>query len=663
MSMDNRRGPNSPKNSPQQRRPQGGVRISLMWLILLGIAILGNIIVAPLFSGSSGSRTAIAYTTFKQEVNRYLVASVTTQADVITGKFKREITVPTTDGKQTAITNFSTRMPTYVDNGLGPLLDKHNVVVTAKAEDNTSPILGLLFSFGPAILIIAGIYYLSRRASNQQQGIFGFGRSRARVYDKESPRTTFADVAGVEESKDELIEIVDFLKNPAKYQRLGGTIPKGVLLIGPPGTGKTLLAKAVAGEANVPFFNMSASEFVEMLVGVGASRVRDLFAQAKANAPSIIFVDELDAVGRQRGAGLGGGNDEREQTLNQLLTEMDGFDGRQAVIVLAATNRPDVLDSALLRPGRFDRRVTVQRPDRAGREAILRVHTRNVPLSSEVNLTELAQITPGLVGAELRNLVNEAALLAARKNRDNVTPKDFSESMEKVILGVERRIMLNIEERRRVAYHEGGHAVLGVLIPEADPVRRVTIVPRGQALGVTYQMPLDDRYNYSLEYLRARIIGALGGRAAEEIVFGTVTSGAENDLKQVTDISRQMVTKWGMSHTLGLVAYGGSDDEVFLGRELATQRNYSDDTAGKIDEEIKRIIDECYDAALQTLKTNRARLDALADALLERESLDEREILQILGVEAHGPNGHVPADADPTPLAGATISGDARTPL
>ncbi len=657
MSMDNRRGPTSPNKSPQQKKPQGGIRISLMWMILLGIAILGNVIVAPLFGGGSGSHTEIPYSTFKQEVTNNLVASVSTQADLITGHFKRPVLVPTTDGKSSTISDFTSRMPTYTDNNLGPLMDQHGVVITAKPGDNTSPLLGLLFSFGPAILIIAGIFYLSRRASNQQQGIFGFGRSKARLYDKESPRTTFADVAGVEESKDELIEIVDFLKNPAKYQRLGGTIPKGVLLIGPPGTGKTLLAKAVAGEANVPFYNMSASEFVEMLVGVGASRVRDLFAQAKANAPSIIFVDELDAVGRQRGAGLGGGNDEREQTLNQLLTEMDGFDGRQAVIVLAATNRPDVLDSALLRPGRFDRRVTVQRPDRAGREAILRVHTRNVPLSSEVNLGELAQITPGLVGAELRNLVNEAALLAARKNRDNVTPPDFSDAMEKVILGVERRIMLNIEERRRVAYHEGGHAVLGVLTPEADPVRRVTIVPRGQALGVTYQMPLDDRYNYSFDYLQARIIGALGGRAAEELVFGTITSGAENDLKQVTDISRQMVTKWGMSHTLGLVAYGGSDDEVFLGRELATQRNYSDETAGKIDEEIKRIIDECYNIALETLKTNRARLDAIANALLERESLDEKEILKVLGVEAHGQNGHLPTDNEPTPVAGATAVG------
>ncbi|MDB5058473.1 MAG: ATP-dependent metallopeptidase FtsH/Yme1/Tma family protein [Chloroflexi bacterium] len=653
MSMDNRRGPTQP-NSNQKGRPPGGIRFSVLWVVLLIALIVGNIVVAPLLQGSGGGHTSISYSDFRSFVSKDTVASIVNQGDMITGTFYTGQQVTNTDGKPVRTTDFSTRLPTYIDTSLAGLLSSHHVNVSAKSPDGTSPLLGFLFSFGPVLLLIGGFIWLSRRASNQQQGIFGFGRSRARLYDKEQPRITFADVAGVEESKDELVEIVDFLKNPAKYQRLGGTIPKGVLLIGPPGTGKTLLAKAVAGEANVPFYNMSASEFVEMLVGVGASRVRDLFSQAKANAPSIIFVDELDAVGRQRGAGLGGGNDEREQTLNQLLTEMDGFDTRQAVIVLAATNRPDVLDAALLRPGRFDRRVTVQRPDRAGREAILRVHTRNVPLSPDVDLTDIASITPGLVGAELRNLVNEAALLAARKNRDSVMRVDFNDSMEKIILGVERRIMLSIEDRRRVAYHEGGHALLGVLIPGSDPVRRVTIVPRGQALGVTYQMPLDDRHNYPEDYLRSRIIGALGGRAAEEIVFGVVTSGAENDLKQVTEISRQMVTKWGMSHTLGLVAYGGSDDEVFLGRELATQRNYSDDTAGKIDEEIKRIVDDCYNQAVTTLRTHIKQLDVLAEALLEHESLDENEILKIVGVEST----RIPeAPLEPTPIAGATVTG------
>ena len=612
------------------RAPPG---FSFLWIVLLFALLIGNIWLAPLLQSSGVSHTAITYTTFESLVVQGKVKSITNQGDSITGSFGAQlIDVINTDGKPVSTKDFSTHIPAYTDDALAPLLKAHGVDVNVKPVDTGSPLLGFLLSFGPVILLVAGLIWLSRRATNQQQGIFGFGRSRARLYDKEQPRITFADVAGVEESKDELIEIVDFLKNPAKYQRLGGTIPKGVLLIGPPGTGKTLLAKAVAGEANVPFYNMSASEFVEMLVGVGASRVRDLFAQAKTNAPSIIFVDELDAVGRQRGAGLGGGNDEREQTLNQLLTEMDGFDTRQAVIVLAATNRPDVLDAALLRPGRFDRRVSVQRPDRAGREAILRVHTRNVPLDTDVSLQDIASITPGLVGAELRNLVNEAALLAARRNRDTVKRVDFNEAMEKIILGVERHIMLNPEDRRRVAFHEGGHALLGVLIPGSDPVRRVTIVPRGQALGVTYQMPLDDRHNYPEDFLRARIIGALGGRAAEEIVFGVVTSGAENDLKQVTDIARQMVTKWGMSHTLGLVAYGGSDDEVFLGRELATQRNYSDETAGKIDEEIKRIIDDCYSQAVSTLRAHIQQLNALAGALLEQESLDEQDILKVVGL-------------------------------
>ena len=660
MSMDNNKRYPAPQNGRSPIRPPANMRFSFFWLALLAALVLADILIVPSFQNNGPSRTSIAYSDFKGLVLKGQVATITNTGQKIDGAFRDPQSVSTTDSPpKTAsdVKNFTTELPAYTDNDLALLLQSHGVRQINKEPDNGSGLLGLLSSFGPVILIILAFFWLTRRASNQQQGIFGFGRSRARLYDKEQPRITFADVAGVDESKDELVEIVDFLKNPAKYQRLGGTIPKGVLLIGPPGTGKTLLAKAVAGEANVPFFSMSASEFVEMLVGVGASRVRDLFAQAKTNAPSIIFVDELDAVGRQRGAGLGGGNDEREQTLNQLLTEMDGFDGRQSVIVLAATNRPDVLDSALLRPGRFDRRVTVQRPDRAGREQILKVHSRNVPLAPDVNLLEIASITPGLVGAELRNLVNEAALLAARKNRDHVTRVDFNDAMEKIILGVERRIILSEEDRKRVAYHEGGHALLGLLIPHADPVRRVTIVPRGQALGVTYQMPFDDRYNYSEEYMRARIVGALGGRAAEQLIYNEVTTGAESDFKQVTNIARQMVTKWGMSHTLGLVSYGGSEDEVFLGRELATQRNYSDETAGRIDEEIKRIVDECYQLAMTTLREHRAQLDTLAEALLEHESLDEKEILKVVGVESQYPTQYFPTPSEATPTAGATITG------
>ncbi len=449
-------------------------------------------------------------------------------------------------------------------------------------------------------------------------------------------RITFKDVAGIEEAEQELVEIVDFLKNPEKYQRLGGTIPKGVLLVGPPGTGKTLLAKAVAGEAEVPFFSMSGSEFIEMVVGVGASRVRELFSNAKKEAPAIIFVDELDAIGRRRGGNVNfGGSDEREQTLNQILVEMDGFDSRNAVIVLAATNRPDVLDPALLRPGRCDRRVTVQRPDRVGRKAILDVHTRGVPLDPNLSLETIAEATPGLVGADLRNLVNEAALLAARRERPFVTQVDFFDAMEKIILGAARQLVLNEEDRRRVAYHEAGHAILGLLVPDADPVHKVTIVPRGQALGVTYSVPADDRFNYTERYLRGRIVGALGGRAAEEIVFNVVTTGAENDLKQVMEIARQMVTKWGMSKEVGLLYLSRDDGEDYLGSSGGgVSRDFGEELTATVDKETRRIIDESYQDAIQVLTQERHRLDALAEALLERESLDEPEILQVVGLPA-----------------------------
>jgi cell division protease FtsH len=441
---------------------------------------------------------------------------------------------------------------------------------------------------------------------------------------------TFDDVAGIDEAKNELVEVVDFLRAPQKYTRLGGTSPKGVLLVGSPGTGKTLLARAVAGEAGVPFFSMSGSEFVEMIVGVGAARVRDLFQQARQHAPAIIFIDELDAIGRARGQLALGGSSEQEQTLNQILTEMDGFSGREGIIVLAATNQPDVLDRALLRPGRFDRRVVVNLPDRVGREAILRVHTRHVPLWTDVDLGELASATPGLAGADLRNLVNEAALLAARRERDEVRSKDFMDALEKIVLGPQRPLLLGQADRERIAYHEGGHAILGLVVPGADPVNRVTIVPRGQALGVTYQRPDSDRYNYPEEYLRARIIGMLGGRAAEEIVYGTRTTGAENDIEQATNLARNMVTRWGMSDRLGLVQLAPRENQ-FLG---TTERSgtWSERTAATVDAEVARIIQECHEQALQLLTERRHELEALAQALLARETLDEREILAVTGL-------------------------------
>jgi cell division protease FtsH len=470
-------------------------------------------------------------------------------------------------------------------------------------------------------------------------GLLGIGRSSAKRFDQaQEGKVTFEDVAGIDEAENELVEIVDFLRNPPKYTRLGGTAPKGVLLVGAPGTGKTLLARAVAGEAGVPFFSMSASEFVEMIVGVGAARVRDLFKQAREHAPAIIFIDELDSIGRARGPTAVGGSSEQEQTLNQILTEMDGFSSREGIIVLAATNQPDVLDKALLRPGRFDRRVVVNLPDRNGRKAILEVHTRHVPLASTVDLAEVAGATPGLSGADLRNLVNEAALLAARREQNEVEQKDFLDALEKIVLGPERPLLLSREDRERIAYHEGGHAILGLVVPGADPVHRVTIVPRGQALGVTYQRPDGDRYNYPEGYLRARIVGMLGGRAAEEVVYGTKTTGAESDIEQATSLARNMVTRWGMSERLGMVQLAPRQNAYLAGMDAyAGQRTFSEETARVIDAEVLRIIGESHEDARRLLTRYRPQLDALAQALLARETLDEQEILDVTGLPPASP--------------------------
>ena len=479
----------------------------------------------------------------------------------------------------------------------------------------------------------------------------GIGRSRARRYDAErDQRVTFDDVAGIDEVENELVEIVDFLKQPEKYTRLGGTAPKGVLLVGPPGTGKTLLARAVAGEAGVPFFSMSAAEFVEMIVGVGAARVRDLFKQAREHAPAIIFIDELDAIGRARGGVMiGGSSAEQEQTLQQILTEMDGFSSREGIIVLAATNQPDVLDRALLRPGRFDRRLVVNLPDRTGREEILKIHTRQSPLASDVDLAHLAASTPGFSGADIRNLANEAALLAARRGQDEVRHRDFLDALEKIVLGPERPLLLTDEDRKRIAYHESGHAILGVIVPGADPVHRVTIVPRGQALGVTYQRPDSDRYNYPESYLKARLIGMLGGRAAEEIVYGTRTTGAESDIAQATDLARNMVTRWGMSDEIGLVQLAPKRNPYLSGpSSFGGEKPYSEETARRIDAEVQRIIDESHAEANRLLAAHRKELDALVAALLERDTLDEEEILEVTGLR--------PPVADaPEPRAAETV--------
>jgi cell division protease FtsH len=610
------------------------------WLFFLFIILINFLLIRYLFPGPQVAK--VPYTKFKREATQGNVEQIYSRGESITGRFRSAVLLPAgpdsaTAGPPRRVIDFSTTLPSFVDPGLESLLIAHGVEISAEPIQQDNIWISLLLSFAPAILIIALYVWIFRRASRQggMGGLMGIGRSRARRFDQETEqRVTFEDVAGIEEAEQELVEIVDFLKDPAKYTRLGGTAPKGVLLVGAPGTGKTLLARAVAGEAGVPFFSMSGSEFVEMIVGVGAARVRDLFKQARENAPAIIFIDELDSIGRARGITAIGGAAEQEQTLNQILTEMDGFSSREGIIVLAATNQPDVLDRALLRPGRFDRRVVVNLPDRNGREAILKVHTRPVPLGPDVSLSEIAAATPGLAGADLRNLVNEAALLAARRERNEVHQKDFLDALEKIVLGPERPLLLSREDRERIAYHEGGHAVLGLLVPGADPVHRVSIVPRGQALGVTYQRPESDRYNYPEGYLRARVIGMLGGRAAEEIVFGTKTTGAQNDIEQATRLVRDMVTRWGMSDKLGMVNLAPRESP-YLGSldGFGGSRPYSEQTANAVDSEVLRIIRESHDEAKRLLTEHRSALDSLANALLERETLEEGEILEATGLE------------------------------
>ena len=621
--------PGQQKPPPNQKRPDAlaPMRTRRFW-ITLAILFAANLLLGQILTGIGQAPTVtISYNTFLSQVSEDNVVNITSTGESITGVTKKAVT----DSSGTSSTKFQTQRPAFATDDLETLLQQHNVTINAKDPNAATPLwVTLLFSFGPTILLVLIFLYLSRRAAGAGAGgILGtFGQSRARLYDADRPAVNFGDVAGIDEVKADLQEIVDFLREPKKYQRLGGAIPKGVLLIGAPGTGKTLLARALAGEAQVPFFSVAASEFVEAIVGVGAARVRDLFVQAKQSSPSIIFIDELDAIGRSRSAGIRiGGNDEQEQTLNQILTEMDGFDSSEGVIVLAATNRADVLDPALLRPGRFDRRIQVQPPDRRGRAAILRIHTRNIPLAPDVDLDQVAGQTPGLVGADLRSLANEAALGAARKGETAVSMADFLEAIEKTLLGSERKLMLSDLDRERIAYHESGHALLGLLVPGADPVKKVTIIPRGQALGVTLQSPIDDRFNYGEDYMRARMIGALGGRAAEHLVYGVVTTGAENDLQQVTRIAHEMVARWGMSPKVGPLNYSDGDPSVFQ------QRPYSEATAQLIDDEVRRIAEECLADAERLLTEHRPQLDALAHALLKNDSLDEGEILQVTGIK------------------------------
>ncbi|MFN8586782.1 MAG: ATP-dependent zinc metalloprotease FtsH [Candidatus Eisenbacteria bacterium] len=629
------------------------------WVLVVLLALVAY----RMYSGNllATQRVDIPYTAFMQEVEKGNVdnASFAEQTRTVTGEFKAAV--------PQKIATREVQVKAFKTNFLGDGAQLADQVRATGAKVSVSGLgvdwLNMLFSWLPLVLFLVAWMFVLRQMQGGGNAAMRFGKSKARVLMESQTKVTFKDVAGCDEAKQELQEIIEFLKEPQKFQRLGGRIPKGALLLGPPGSGKTLLARAVAGEAGVPFFSMSGSDFVEMFVGVGASRVRDLFEQAKRNAPCIVFVDEIDAVGRHRGAGLGGGHDEREQTLNQLLVEMDGFESNEGVIMIAATNRPDVLDPALLRPGRFDRQVVVDWPDVRGREGILKVHTRKIPLAEDVDLKAIARSTPGMAGAELANVVNEAALLAARRNHKKVTDRDFEDAKDKVMLGTERRsLVMTEEERKTTAYHEAGHALVAWLLPGSDPVTKVTIIPRGRALGVTFYTPQEERHNHSKKQLEDRLCHAMGGRAAEILIFDHLTTGAVGDLDMATNIARNMVTRYGMSDKLGPLAFGKNQDTVFLGREMTTHKDYSEQTAVLIDTEIRHIIERAHEKAIELLKGSLDKLHLLANTLLERETLDGDEMDRVLRgeklepIQRHDSSGPT-ADAPVTPAPSEGESG------
>ncbi|GLI33204.1 ATP-dependent zinc metalloprotease FtsH [Desulforhabdus amnigena] len=617
-----------------------------LWLVIsLMVILLFN-----MFHQPQRSRDETTYSQFLAAVQKGEVSQVTIQGDHILGTYSK-------DGKP-----FRTFMPR--DSDLIRTLREHGVDIQAKPEEESPWYMTILISWFPMLLLIGVWIFFMRQMQMGGGKAMSFGKSRARLLNETAKKVMFDDVAGVDEAKEELQEIVEFLKDPKKFTRLGGRIPKGVLLVGAPGTGKTLLARAIAGEAGVPFFSISGSDFVEMFVGVGASRVRDLFMQGKKNAPCIIFIDEIDAVGRHRGAGLGGGHDEREQTLNQLLVEMDGFESNEGVILIAATNRPDVLDPALLRPGRFDRQVVVPVPDIRGRIGILKVHMQKKPLAPDVDTKTLAKGTPGFSGADLENLVNEAALLAARKNKDQIDMSDFESAKDKVMMGLERKSMiLSEEEKRTTAYHEAGHALVARLLPHADPLHKVTIIPRGRALGLTQQLPQDDRHTYSRDYLLDSIAILMGGRVAEEVVFNQRTTGASNDIERATQMARRMVCEWGMSEVMGPLSFGKREEQVFLGREIAQHRDYSESTAIEIDREVRRIVEENYQRAKNILKEHMEVLVRIADTLLERETLDLRDMDKIIAeVKPELLERLPPKEEEPEPIAPESFEAPASNP-
>ena len=619
---NNRQGNKGRRPNPDDKFEwKKAARTVSFWILIF----LASIVIAQAFNFGERREVSIPYTEYRQLLEAGQIISGYIIENEFHGEYQADVNDPSSEKVR-----FQTILP-FIENWMLEEWDEKGV--DYEFREKATNILGYFFTaiFPWLILIGLWIFFMRRLQGGGPKGVFSFGKSRAKLLTENRPQVTFADVAGADEAKEELQEIIEFLKDPKKFQKLGGRIPRGALLLGPPGTGKTLLARAVAGEAGVPFFSMSGADFVEMFVGVGASRVRDLFEQGKKNAPCIIFIDEIDAVGRHRGAGLGGGHDEREQTLNQLLVEMDGFESNEGVILIAATNRPDVLDPALMRPGRFDRQIVVDRPDVRGREGILKVHTKKIPLDEDVDLKVLAKGTPGLAGAELANLANEAALLAAKRDADRVTMEDLELAKDKVMMGVERKsLLISEDEKRTTAYHEAGHVLVSKLVPGADPVHKVTIIPRGRALGLTSYLPIDEKHNYSKEYLQAILTHLLGGRAAELIVFDQLTTGAGNDIERATEIARKMVCEWGMSDRLGPLTFGKKEEEIFLGREIAKHRDYSEQTAIEIDAEVRRIVMEAADRSHRILSENKDKLHRLADALLEREILDGDEIDRIM---------------------------------
>ena len=649
--------PKTPNRNDDEFNWGKAFRVVLSWSAI----IMAVFLVMTIFKGAEATEYELSFTQYQELLNNNQIAKAVVKKSNLNdfdfhGVLREPQEITLANGKRVKAEKFTLTLPyTNIDDAVIAQWSSHKVAFTISKEDGMWT--NMLITALPWIIIIGvWIFIFRRMQGGGTKGIFSFGKSRAKMLNEGQIRITFADVAGCDEAKTELQEVIEFLRDPAKFQRLGGKIPRGVLLLGPPGTGKTLLARAVAGEAGVPFFSISGADFVEMFVGVGASRVRDLFDQGKKSAPCIIFIDEIDAVGRHRGAGLGGGHDEREQTLNQLLVEMDGFEQNNGVILIAATNRPDVLDPALMRPGRFDRQVVVDRPDVRGREGILKVHTKNIPLALDIKLETLAKGTPGLSGADLANLVNEAALLAARKNQKEVTMRDFEEAKDKVMMGTERKSMLISDKEKKItAYHEAGHVLVAKYIPESDPVHKVTIIPRGRALGVTTSLPMDEKHTYSKKYLEALLAMLFGGRTAERLVFNEFTTGAGNDIERASNLARKMVCEWGMSEKMGPLTYGAKEEELFLGREITKHRDYSEETGKMIDEEVKKIISTAEKRAIEILSSNIDKLHALSNVLLEREILDSEEIDKVLRGEqlpalVKNGNGNAPAVVIPAPV-------------